>query len=109
MLARQHAGELHLGDAGIDIGEEPLDLGQGCFIPPLVAEIGEHVEVVKLAPGRFAAVDDFRQAGPLAQQILGLVAPIPETGLGDLGFEFGYPFLLARDVKDTSSAHRACS
>jgi len=109
VFSREHAGELHFGDARFDIGEEPFDLCQGRLIATLFAEFGEHAQIVEFVPRRLAAIDDLLAGGAFAQQILRLIPTVPESGLGKFGFEFSYPFLLAGNVKETSSAHRACS
>jgi hypothetical protein len=66
------------------------------------------LQVVDLAAGRSPVVNQFEQRGAFLQNFLGTLVVVPELRLGDLGFQLTDPLTLAVDVKDTSSARRAC-
>ena len=108
VLAREHAGKLHLGDRGLQGRNDGTDLLARPFIRPFFAQLTQQEEIVGLGPSPITPFHKFLQRGSLAQQLLCLIATIPKTGFGNLGIKLGNTLLLPLYVKGTSSARRAC-
>jgi hypothetical protein len=109
VLAGEHAGEFHAVDLLHQARQQFAHLVEGRLVLALPAEFAQHLQVVQLALGGRPVVDQLGQGGPLSQNLLGPFVVIPEIRSGDCGFQFGNPLTLAVEVKDTSSARRACS
>jgi len=104
----EHAGEFHAVDLLHQGRQQFTHLDEGRIIPSFVAELNQNLQVIDFTAGRGPVVNQLDQGGPLFQDLLSAFVVIPEVGFGDFGFQFTDPLTLAIDVKDTSSALRAC-
>jgi hypothetical protein len=68
-------------------------------------QFGQYREVLQFLPGLLPPVNLLLQRGTLPQQLLRLVAAVPEAGPGNLRLQLRHPLLLGGYVKDTPSAH----
>jgi hypothetical protein len=108
VLAGKHPGKLHLADFLLQIGEHPAHFSQCLLVFDLSAKLYQNLGIFQAAANRIAIRNQFLQDGPFLQDFLGLLVVIPEFRLGNLGLQLCNPLPLAVNVKDTSSARRAC-
>jgi len=72
------------------------------------AKLYQNLDIFQATANRIAILNQFLQNGPFLQDFLGLLVVIPEFRFGNLGLQLCNPLPLAVNVKDTSSARRAC-
>jgi hypothetical protein len=106
--AGEHAGEFHAVDLLHQRRQQFAHLGQCRFVLAFITQLAQHLQIIDLAAGGSPVVDQFDQRGAFFQNFLGTLVVVPEVGLGDFGFQLRNPLAFAIDVKDTSSARRAC-
>jgi hypothetical protein len=105
MLAGQHPGEFHPADLLFQLRQQFTHLGQSFLVVPFFSQFSQDHQVFQLPAGLFEALDSLMQNGAFLEQLLRLVALVPEAGAGYFGFELLYALFLGIEVKDTSSAH----
>ena len=107
MLTGKHAGEFHLPDSSVEVGEKIPDFGKSFFVIPLLTELNQNQKVIKFLLGRLPVLNEFLQPGSFFQSFLSLVSLVPEFRPGNFRLQFRYALALLVDVKGTSSARRA--
>jgi hypothetical protein len=104
MGTREHLLKLGSLDPPLQFVVEPLDLDEGLIILMLRTQFDEYVDVLDLTVEPVPRLHDLFEGGPLLQDLLGRLLVIPETGVGNLRFEFLDVLPLAVDVKETPEA-----
>jgi len=88
--------------------EQFTNLSPCRLIITLLAKLDQQQQVFQFSVAVIPSGDNFLQRGPFFENFLRRVPLIPETGARYFRFEFGDPFFLRLNVKDTPSAQRAC-
>ena len=106
MGAGEHALELGRLDAFLQAAVHLRDLGKGRLVLGFLPQLDHHPHVVQLPDERVPALDDLFQGGAPAEDLLGSVHRIPETGRCDLGLDLLERFPFGVYVKETPEVWR---
>jgi hypothetical protein len=102
VLAREHARELGVVEARAQRVERALGLGDRVRVAGLARELQHHGRVVRQLVGLGEEVQGALELALLAQDLLGLLAVLPERGIAGGALQLLEPRGLRREVKDAS-------
>jgi hypothetical protein len=100
-LAGKHAPEFQLRNVGLQFPEVTLDRYQGIGVILFCRYFQQLIRVLQRLAHPVQGQHDFFQPRPLAAQLLGTFRVAPDFGVFQLPNDFGQPFALVIEVKDT--------
>ncbi|MDR6945538.1 hypothetical protein J2Y39_000118 [Pseudomonas sp. 2957] len=97
----EHAAEFQLGQIFLETGQLGDDIAHCAFVVLFDGHVQQVAAIGQTAVQLVESVDDLRQRGTLAAQLLGVFRFVPDTRIFKLAIDLGQTLMLLIVVKDT--------